>query len=661
MQPPRLLGIKTPLGEGAMLLVRLSVTEQLGAPYTIEAEVLSERGELMPKDLLTRQVICAVRQRTEGAPRVREFCGVVAGFSRLGPRAGRMAYRLQVVPKLWTLGLRRDCRIFQEKTVKEIVTEVLADHGLAEPSWSMLGAIKPIPYCTQFNETDLAFVSRLLEEHGLTYFFTHGSGGEEMGVAHTASGFPQSVVGDVFALHGEVGLQGFGSWRRDSRVRSAATALEDMDAERVKPSDKLNQRRVTRRFDDEGDMWVAAEDYHWPGGMSTRPGNPSAEVAMGAEEAGSERYSGSALDPRHLPGTRLSVAVRQNDGSEQKRQYLVAEVTHHAVDESGLGAGMGGTESYGATVGLVLASRVWMPAQRHPRPVMPGLQSARVTGPAGEKINVDKLGRVKVKFRWDRAGKDDDSSSCWLRVMQSAAGAWGGTWFLPRVGDEVLVAFLEGDPDRPLVVGSVYGQDAIPPFAPGTNKAQSGILTRSYKSDSASDANMFRFEDKKGSEEVMLHAQKDLTVEVENDETRRIDHDQTETIKNKRTVTIDQSDDILTLTQGNRTITIKMGNQDTTVEMGNVSMTVSMGNESHSLKLGNFALKCDLGAITLEAMQSITLKVGQSSVVVDQLGVTTKGMMIQSEAQLLHKLKTLMLQEKADAVAMIEGGIVMIN
>jgi len=662
MEPKRLLGIRTPLGEGAFVPVRLAVSEQLGQPYVIDAEVLGRDPHLMPKDMLTRQVSFTITLRDEEAPRQRLFAGVVVGFQRTSPGAdGRMGYRLRVVPKFWVLGLRRNCRIFQDKTVKQIVTEVLSDHGLEEPAWSMVDPVKPIPYCTQFNETDLAFVSRLLEEHGLTCFFTHDSAGEHLGIARGAAAFAQSEVVETFAVHGAQSLYGFGSWSRHDRARTAATTLEDMDEERLRPKDKLRQRSATRRFDDEGSNWTATEVFHWPGGMSTRPGNETAEIEMGAEEAAAETFSATTRDPRHLPGTRLSIAVRNEDRSEQKRQYLVTAVRHEATDMSGLGSGTGAAESYGAAVDLALANRVWMPTPRHPRPVMPGLQSARVTGPQGEQIHCDKWGRVKVKFRWDRAGADDDTSSCWLRVAQSAAGSWGGTWFLPRVGDEVLVAFLEGDPDRPIVVGSVYGDGAPPPFDPGANKQRSGISTRSYKSTAAADANVLRIDDKKGAEEVLLHAQKDLNVEVENDETRDIGHDQTETVKNQRSVTIDQSDDILTLKQGNRTITIKLGNQDTTVEMGNVSLTVSMGNESHKIKLGNYELKCDLGSITLEAMQSITLKVGQSSLVVDQTGVTTKGMMITQEAQLLHKTKTLLLQEKADALMQLEGGIVLIN
>lgn len=660
MQPPRLLTIKTPLGDGALTVVKLSVVEELGLPYAIEAEVLGKDPALLPEKMLTQEVTVTITQRGP-SPLIRHFHGVVAEFRKLAPgAAGRMTYRLVAVPNFWRLGLRRNCRIFQDQTVKQIVAAVMKDHGLQEPTWNMV-EVQPIPYCTQFNETDLAFVSRLLEEHGLTIYFRHSAGGHEMCVAGNAFAFPQEDPTFVYAVHGDGSLDGYGAWRRMNRARGFTTALSDMDSERSKPSEVLQETKPTRTYVDEPNMWGAGENFFWPGGMSTRPGNGSAEVAMSDQEARSEEYAASTLDPRNAAGNRLLVAVRSEDGSDQKRQYVITGARHEAVDTSGLIAGAGGTESYRGSLSLVFAGRRFVPPPRNPRPVMAGMHSAKVTGPAGEKIHVDEFGRIKVKFRWDRAGKDDDTSSCWMRVMQSVAGSWGGAWYLPRVGDEVLVAFLDGDPDRPLVVGSVYGKDAPPPFKLPANKSQSGYLTRSYKSDSAADANMLRFEDKKGAEEIRVHAQKDMIAEVENDETRTVGHDQVETIQNSRTVTVKDADDTLTLEKGSRTETIKMGSDTLSIDMGNRSTTLKMGNDTTELKMGNLSIKCALGAVTIEAMQSITLKVGQSTVVIDQTGVTVKGMMIQQEAQLLHKVKTLMLQEKADALATIEGGLVMIN
>jgi type VI secretion system secreted protein VgrG len=204
-----------------------------------------------------------------------------------------------------------------------------------------------------------------------------------------------------------------------------------------------------------------------------------------------------------------------------------------------------------------------------------------------------------------------------------------------------------------VATGVVYGQDAKPPFLPGQNRAQSGFRSRSYKSDSAEDANIFRFEDKKGSEEVFLHCQKDLKTEVEHDETRMV--------QNARTTNIKDSHDTLTVEKGNRVTTVQKGNDSLTVETGNRTVQIDKGNETHTIKMGDMTVKCELGSITMEAMQKITLKVGQSTVVIDQTGVTVKGGIISNEATGMHKTKAPMVQVNGDAMVQVQGGIVMIN
>ncbi len=698
MADSRLLSITTTLGPDAVLPTGLSVTESLGQPYAIEVEVLGSDAQLLPKDLLTKEITVTVQQSMGGVPLVRHFHGLVSEFERLGPAAaGRMAYRLVAVPGIWRLGLTRSSRVFQAKSAKDIVEAVLAEHEQPAPKWGILPALQPIPYCTQFNETDLHFVSRLLEEHGMTYYFTHTDSAHTLCISATAPGFPSFEGGDVVAVHHSEEVNELSGWRRSNLARTAEVDLLDMDGERSQPSVVLSKRSETRVYTGEPSMWAAGKVTAWPGGMSTRPGLDPAAVAMGSMESSSEHFEAHSLDPRFAAGARLSVAVREEDGGEFKQQYVVTAVRHEAEDHSALTAGSGGTESYSASLKLAAASRTWMPAARHARPTMAGLHSATVTGPSGEKIHVDEFGRIKVRFRWDRLAKDDDTSSCWVRVAQAAAGAWGGTWFLPRVGDEVLVAFLDGDPDRPIVTGSVYGKDAKPPFQPGSNRSQSGISTRSYKSDSANDANVLRFEDKKDAEEVLLHAQKNLTVEVENDELRNVGHDQTEVVKNARTITVEDADDTLTLKKGHRTTllekgdrkttlkegtdtlnidtgdlktTIKKGNDDLSLDMGNRSavlkqgndsLELKMGNETHKLKMGNFEVKCSLGAVTIEAMQKITLKVGSNSIEIGPAGITLKGMMITSEAQTMHTIKGLMVKAEASAMVQVQGGIVMLN
>jgi len=651
---PLLLKVTSPLGEDVLIATHFRVSEQLGLPYSIELEVLADSPSLTASDLLTLPVALTVTQSPDGVPLMRHFHGLVAEFACLGPGAsGYTVYRLVLVPGIWKLGLRQNCRIFQDKTVKEIITAVLSDHGEPTPQWGILPELQPIAYCTQFNETDLQFVSRLMEEFGLTFYFTHTASSHTLCISATANGFPVFEGGEVGAVQNTPGYFELGDWRRANRARSAKTLFNDMDGERSQPSVVLNKTSATRTYPEEPAMWAGGEVFHWPGGMSTRPGLDNAAVAMGEQETASEEFEATALDPRFIAGARMPVGVVGLDGARVTKQYVITSVKHEGSETASLAAGAGGTETYGAAVKLVAASRTWMPKPRHTRPVMAGLYSARITGPEGEKIHVDEFGRVKVRFRWDRAGSGTDTSSCWIRVAQAAAGAWGGTWFLPRVGDEVLVAFLDGDPDRPVVTGSVYGKDAKPPFLPGANRAQSGIRTRSYKSDSADDANIFRFEDKKGSEEVLLHAQKDLKVEVENDETRTVDHDQIETIKNSRTTVIKDADDTLTHEKGNRSTTIKMGND---------TLKIEQGNETHTIQMGDMTVKCEMGSITLEAMQKITLKVGATtSIELTPSGITLKGMTITSEATGPHQIKGAIVKVDAQGPVMVNGAMVMLN
>ncbi len=645
MAEPRLLALKTPLGPDVLIPIRLAVQERLCEPYAVEVEVLSSNAALLPKDLLTQPITVTVRQRVSGSPVLRHFHGLVAQWERIGPAAAsRTAYRLVAVPGIWRLGLRRNCRIFQDKSVKDIVTSLLAEHGLPAPTWGILPALAPMPYCTQFNESDLDFVSRLLHEHGLSYYFVHSESEHKLHISHTAPGFPAFEGSDVTVVHGSSNFDELSQWRRLNQVRSASVDLKDMDAARNQPSVVLTKKSETRAFAGEPAMWTQGKVTHWPGGMSTRPQVDPSALAMGAQEAASEHFEGVTLDPRFAAGRRVNVGVRDEAGTVIKQQYVITSVQHEASDDSALVAGAGGTERYEGSIRLVSAQRTWMPQAQHARPVMAGLHSAKVSGPKVQDIHCDDFGRIKIKFRWDSQGPEGDAASCWVRVAQAVAGAWGGTWFLPRVGDEVLVAFLDGDPDRPVVTGSLYNADARPPFDPKANNARSGISTRSVGGP-ADKANVLRFEDKDGSEEVLLHAQKDLNVVVEN----------------ARSVKVEKADDSLTVEKGHRKAEIQKGNDTLTIQKGNRSTEIDTGNDTLTLKQGNLTVTCKAGKMMLEAMQEITLKVGSNSVVINQAGITVKGTLIKNEASAMHQTKAPMIMSKADGMVQVQGGIVMIN
>jgi type VI secretion system secreted protein VgrG len=324
---------------------------------------------------------------------------------------------------------------------------------------------------------------------------------------------------------------------------------------------------------------------------------------------------------------------------------------------------------------------------------MAGLHSAIVTGPSGEEIHCDEYGRVKVHFLWDRAGKTDDTSSCWVRVAQTHAGKWGGSWNLPRVGDEVLVGFVDSDPDRPVIIGSLYNAEQKPIYTLPTNKTQSGFKTKSSKAGAADNFNELRFEDKKGSEEINIQAEKDMTLLIKNnltetvkkdrietvegnhtetiklDRTETVEGKHTETIKLDRTETVDgkhtetiKLDRTQTITQGNESLTVKTGKMTTLVETGSQTTTVKTGNITHEASLGNISIKAGAGKIAIEAMQSITLTCGSSKIELSPTGVTISGMDISVKATMnITTEGALMATHKGGATLTIKGGIVMIN
>jgi len=266
---------------------------------------------------------------------------------------------------------------------------------------------------------------------------------------------------------------------------------------------------------------------------------------------------------------------------------------------------------------------------------------------------VDQYGRVKIQFHWDRDGQNNENSSCWCRVAQMWAGKNWGWMTIPRIGQEVLVDFLEGDPDQPIIVGRVYNADQMPPWDLPANQTQSGIVTRSSKGGSADNANYLQFEDKSGSEQINIWAQKDMNTTVENNDTQLIQKDRKIDVKGTHTETI-VGDTSITITQGKHATDVQTGNQTIDVDQGNQTTTIKMGNQSTTLNLGNQSTNVSLGKIDMTAMQSITLTVGGSSIKVEQMGVTIKGMMIQIEGNV-------MTQVKGDAILILKGGITMIN
>jgi type VI secretion system secreted protein VgrG len=303
----------------------------------------------------------------------------------------------------------------------------------------------------------------------------------------------------------------------------------------------------------------------------------------------------------------------------------------------------------------------YRPARESPKPFVQGTQTAVVVGPPGEEIFTDKYGRVKVQFHWDRKGKNNADSSCWVRVGTPWAGKNWGMIHIPRIGQEVIVDFEEGDPDRPIIIGSVYNADMMPPYDLPANKTQSGVKSRSSQNGTPANFNELRFEDKKGAEDIYFHAEKDFHRVVENDDDLKVGNNQTIQVANNRTEVVQKGHEKVTIEKGNRSVTLGMGNDTHQIKMGNRDVKIDMGNDALTIKMGNQTTKLDLGKSQTEALQSIELKVGQSSIKLDQMGVTIKGMKVSVEGQILTEVKGLMTNVNATAILQVKGGLTMIG
>ncbi|HEY9226364.1 MAG TPA: type VI secretion system tip protein TssI/VgrG, partial [Gemmatimonadaceae bacterium] len=397
---------------------------------------------------------------------------------------------------------------------------------------------------------------------------------------------------------------------------------------------------------------------------------------------------GQAKSAGLVSGMKLEVADYYR--RDVNKQYVITSVDHVGVNAS-YRAGEDTAFEYDAGFVAIPAVVPYRPPRVTPKAIVRGVQTAVVVGPSGEEIYVDKYARVKVQFFWDQVGKKNEQSSCWVRVSSTWAGKQWGAIQIPRIGQEVIVDFLEGDPDRPIITGRVYNAEQMPPYELPANGTQSGVKTRSATKGEPANFNELRFEDKKGSEQFFMHAEKNMDTEVEKDETHwvgqnrtlTVDKDETILIKNNRTETVDK-DETITI-KGNRTETVEKdetyavkGKRTTTVDkdealtisqgarkvvlsQGNDSLAVKMGNLDTKVDMGNVTLKAGLGKIAYEAMQELELKVGQSSIKVDQTGVTIKGMMIKIEGQIQTEVKGMMATISGDAMLTVKGGITMIN
>lgn len=673
--------LTTPLAADKLLFAKLNLREKLGEPYRLELHLLSRDANIDFDDLLGQSI--TLTMSAEGFER--HFHGIVSSASHAGQIREYEHFVVIARPRFWFLRQGADCRIFQNETVVAIVKKVLAEAGVEIKS-ALTEDYPPVEYCVQYRESNFDFVSRLLEAEGIYYYFTHAAGQNEM-VLVDASSAHKAIVGVSELQWMKTGaetrdLEYLTTFRPTSAVTSGTVSLTDYNFETPKTSLQVRAQELATYQMDQGEVY----DY-WGKHATTDDGQRYANTRIEELLAGAKMCQGE--------GNALGLATGglfkliQFPRSSDKLEYLVIDSD---IQVEAIASTERLQDRFRARFHAIPSTVTYRPPRKTPRPVVNGPHTAVVVGKAGEEILTDKYGRIRVQFHWDRLGAKDEKSSCWLRVAQSLAGALWGSIFLPRIGQEVIVQFLEGDPDRPLVTGSLYNADMMPPYTLPANMTQSGIKTRSTKNGTDENFNELRFEDLKDQEEIYLHAERDFNRVVENNDTLKVGFDkkdagdQTVDIYNHRTVTLDQGNDklqiktgnrtvlidkgnlVLTITEGTRTEKVK-GNDELTVESGNQVTTVSAGNKNVTVSQGNLTVQVSAGKCSIEAAQEISLTVGSSKIVITTSGITIQSgevkiqgdMGVAVDGGLSFEAKGTTATLEGEATTTIKGGIVAIN
>ena len=658
-QEHRFLSLTTSAGKDVLLLNSFGVSERISAPYRMELDVLSKSStNVDPRSLLGQPVSVGVSYgKLDGGARA--FHGIVSEAAIGGETERFRRYRLVAVPRLWLLSLSTNFRAFQNRSVPDIVKEVLQPYNL-QTRWELRGSYTNWDFCFQYRETDFNFVSRLLEHEGIFYFFEHEAGNHTMVIADTPAAFKTSseqpsvryaydlgAGGEDFVTDFEVSEEirtgGYESW--DWHFEKAPTRfafnVDTPNAVAGSSAYKLREfpGRVTQQFNKVNGVSGVSQE-----------GDKISRVRMQSIENQNPVFRATSFCRAFSAGSRFSL-----QGGHKPGEYVITRIEHSGGQYPPYISGMETPVIYTNSMECIKYGTPYRSNETAERSLVNGPQTALVTeGP-------DKYGRMRVKFHWGT-----NVTSAWVRVAQRWAGPQWGTIFLPRVGHEVIVDFIDGDPDQPLITGSLYNAQNMPPYPLPDKYTQSGIKTRSMSPDGgtqggADEFNELRFDDKQGSEEIYFHAQKDFNRVVENNDDLKVGNDQTIEIQNHRTEVVKKGNEKVTIEKGNREIYVDTGNDKHQVKMGNREAIIDMGNDTLTVKMGNHIRKINLGKSETEAMQSITLKVGANKIVVDQTGITLDGIMINLKGQAMIKTQAPMQQQNADAMMMIKGGITLIN
>ncbi len=673
-------------GAPSMQVVAFTGTEAISFPFRFVVDVATLDDWVEPEQVLGAPTLLTFESST--GPRY--VSGMLDSVLYLGRNDPFALYRIEVAPLLWFLSYSRRSRIFQDMTTPEILAHVLEGGGVPSDRFrfAFTRDYTPRNYCVQYRETDLEFLHRLMEDEGMFYFFEHTADGHTLVVADDSVvhvDLPDTPELPFRPRSGMVpGSQSISTFAYRLSIRPDKVMLRDYSYKRP----GLDVQGLVQ-----GDRFASLEEYDYPGAFVTPElGETFAEVRWGAHRV-RRRFARGSGDCRGMtPGYLFSLTQHPDD--VYNGCYLVTRVHHRgrqpqALEELAASAGPAG---YGNEFEVIPADVTFRPQRRARRPIIPGVQTATVVGPEGEEVYTDQDGRIKVMFHWDRAEDvSPEARSCWIRVAQPWAGNQFGVVFVPRIGQEVVVQFLEGDPNRPLVTGVVYNGQNPPPYGTPDANTISGIRTSTTPGGGG--YNELRFEDAQGSEEVFLHAQRDLNEVVEQDHNSKVGGDRyqqvdgdvqvfiggqrEETVKEDVILTVENGDRVTVLGEGDDRLVVQQGDRQVHVEEGDLEEHVAGdratrvdgddtldvgGDRKVKVVGGDFDVRVKQGSMTLNAQGSteaesqefliqshtsivlrattkITLQVGLSTLTLSPKGVEINGPTITSEAKGVHQIK----------------------
>lgn len=580
------LTVDTPAGPDAFLLRSLTGEDRISGLFTYHLELISQDPEIDMDALVGEPITAFISANGEKYA----INGICARLVQAGTGLRFTTYYAELRPWLWVLTQVNDSKIFQEMSVPDIIEEVFGENGYSDYELKLNGSYDPREYCVQYQESSFNFVSRLMEDEGMFYYFTHEDGVHTLVISDDVTNCeerpgaqnPYRVKNQDSSSSGEQIITHFAF---QQQVLVGGYAMQDYEFKT--PSTDLSVNAQGERAE--------LEVFEYPGGYYQKGGGEGrVKVRIEAQEQPIKLIKGKSGVEAFISGTKFT--VDEHTRAEFNDDYILQWVSTRV-----------NKQRYQNTFEAFPATVPYRPQVVTRKPRVEGLQTAVVCGPDGEEIYTDEYGRIKVHFHWDRHGTSDDQASIWIRVAQSWAGKGWGAWFLPRIGQEVVVSFLEGDPDRPLVTGSVYNAEMTVPYALPDHKTKSTTKSESSM-DGAGKYNEIRFEDKLDEEEIWIHAEKDQNVVINNDHTRFVGNDETKIIHNNRTTTIEEGDETLTVLKGMRIIEVTENDEEHTV---GAKRTVNVTDDEEHNNDANFTHNV-AGDYTLTIDGDLTIDVGGS-------------------------------------------------